>query len=428
MDERRRKFLQQLTLLSAAATGIGTMTSRASLAVTESSSPGSSLSPYRWTRARSGGPARVIRTPADLASARLILPFQRRSVRGKQAASKNVTYRPGAWPGASSFSGAEEGALVNNATADWLVGGDSRAMLIWAESHASLPHHWVDGSTGRMWSIKAAPKVSAYSKTATFEYTSDSPIKLDSAHYPSVCYVPYLATGDQFYLEELQFAANYHQVSQNPEYRQDARGLFTRGQTRAYAWSLRDAAMAYLATPDGDVPPPLLPKSYWKQILDNNRDEFNRLWVKNGVNNPMTALNFAVDLGRDHIKPWQQDWLGAVMGFMVWTGRFDDWRENYQWHIRQAIARASGRSGYPRSRAVYYTYKTPDIAGWADLATANGFGEAGNGRFPPKTNMHYAAGLRANLKIAAMNGIAGAAECFDYVDEQVTNISSRWAI
>lgn len=350
-------------------------------------------------------------------------------MRGKRPAPKPLTYTPGIWLGARDFGGGEEGALVNDATAQWLAGDPANNMLIWAESHGALPHHWIDPETGRLWSIEKNPGVNAYSKTATFDYRSDSPIKMDPAHYPSICYVPYLATEDPYYLEELQFAANYHTLVINPAYRMDAAkkvdlGIFNRHQMRAYVWHLRDTAMAYLATPHGEVPAPLLPKSYWKRILDNNRDFFIREWINK--THALSRLHMVPIINKGNVAPWQQDWLGVVVGWMIWTGQFDDWKPIYEWTIRQAIDRTSGKSGYPRSRAIQYW---PRVAkDMKSFAAANDLTETPDGKFPPKTNMHYAGSLRANLKIAVLNRIPEAAECFAYVDPQVTYIVPRWAV
>jgi hypothetical protein len=78
-------------------------------------------------------------------------------------------------------------------------------------------------------------------------------IKLDPdlAHQPSLAYVPYMATGDYYYLEEMYFWASYCLLNTWPEPRGDARGLLA-GQIRGDAWGLRNIADAAWIAPDDD--------------------------------------------------------------------------------------------------------------------------------------------------------------------------------
>jgi hypothetical protein len=434
MNRTRRYLLRQLA--SAAVVPFITVAlppsgHAASTANTQDQSGG--RQPARFTRARDYNPAKIVAEPLELVSRRLVLPFDKRFVRGKYSPSRMV-YKFGVWPGYNDFSGDEEAALINNASGEWLCGGNPHNMLVWAEGHAALPHHWINPKTLRLWSIEETPRVNTYFRAPTFDGSSDSPVKeMDTAHYQSICFVPYLATRDPFYLEELQFAANYHILALNPDYRMNAAktvdlGLFHPHQMRGWVWQLRDTIAAFLATPEGDVPAPLLPKSYWKRILDNNRDWVLANWVRKS--HSMSNLHMFPIFGGDPttISPWQQDWVGATLGWMIWTGQFDDWRPIYDWQIRQAIDRSSGLSGYPRSQAVFYWYKTTGVVDMENLAAVNLLRETPNGKFPPQTNMHYAASLRANLKIASINGVVGAAECLAYIDPQVDYIEPKWAI
>jgi hypothetical protein len=371
-------------------------------------------------------------------AARLVLPYNKGEAR-RAARHPQYSYKPGAWkevgflPDMGSTGERQEIGLVTDATAEWLTGGSPNNMLVQAEAHASVPVHFrVDG---KMVDITKFPKASCYySKEAVHAdpwfNKSGYAIRPEIAHYPNLNYVAYLATGDLYYLQELQDAATFALIWGNPEYRGYSKGLLWENQTRGYAWSLNLIASAYIATPE-NPPAPLLPKAYWKTIIDSNREDFTARWVKNGVRNPLTGCHFAVDLSKDHVAPWQQDFLGFVMGWMIWTGQFPDWRENYEWHARQAIDRASGKVGYPRSRAVQYYYKTSGVSDMASLARVNWLVETGNGQYPPKTDSSYAAYLRGNLKVATLNKVAGAADSFTYADSQskkLNFIPMKWAV
>ncbi|MGZ5279712.1 MAG: hypothetical protein ACXWC9_07215, partial [Pseudobdellovibrionaceae bacterium] len=74
----------------------------------------------------------------------------------------------------------------------------------------------------------------------------------DSSHQPNLAYVPYLVTGDFYYLEELQFWAMFNIFQHNPYYRDFQKGLIKSDQVRGQAWSLRAMAEAAYISPDTD--------------------------------------------------------------------------------------------------------------------------------------------------------------------------------
>ena len=86
----------------------------------------------------------------------------------------------------------------------------------------------------------------------------------DVAHMGSFAYVPYLVTGDFYYLEEACFWGNYALLAQWPVPRQDAKGIMS-DQIRGNAWGLRNIADAGFIAPDGD------PEArYFEQKIQNN--------------------------------------------------------------------------------------------------------------------------------------------------------------
>src|SRR5579883_1896167 len=92
----------------------------------------------------------------------------------------------------------------------------------------------------------------------------------DLAHEPAFAYIPYLITGDWYFLEELQFDASAALICGNAAF-----NFYSRGnqigwipyalQTRAVAWGLRDLSEATFASPDGSAQ-----KGYYLQKLYNN--------------------------------------------------------------------------------------------------------------------------------------------------------------
>ncbi|KPA15414.1 conserved hypothetical protein, secreted [Candidatus Magnetomorum sp. HK-1] len=90
--------------------------------------------------------------------------------------------------------------------------------------------------------------------------------------YDSLAYVPYLLTGDYYFLEELQFNGNYGLIVQNPGYREENKGLIIGiwGLT-GQSWALRTLEYCAFITPDNH---PL--KDYFSDIIKNNIDYFNK--------------------------------------------------------------------------------------------------------------------------------------------------------
>lgn len=425
MDRQRRDLLRQLGLLTAAASTAAVFQPRRVAAQT----PG-------LTRSRPGPLPKIVKTPAELVASKLVLPFSK-SVALRPDRLGSYKFTPNAYEsvGLTPFIGAtgerQEIGLVTEAIAQWMAGESPNNMLVQAEAHGSIPVHALD-KDGFIYSAIKYPR-------ASFDYRggdpkidpSGYPVAPECAHYPALCYVPFLATGDRYYLEELQFAAAFNIMWGPPDYRGLDKALLNEGQPRGWAWALRDVASCYLATPD-TVTAPLLPKAYWKQVLDNNRDAFLARWVKNKnpfVQNTRVAIGF-----EPWVAPWEQDYLGFVFGWMIWTGQFADWRPLYEWHMGQAIIRATGPL---RSQALNYHLMTdmkPPPTDYPSLLKANNKAPTSSGNFPPDVmggTPHYAGFLRGNLKLAVLNGVAGAPEAFAYVDAQTKKgnyIPMRWAV
>lgn len=456
MDPIRREILQQLGLMFAIIPTACAGDLASPWAPDQTAAVPPSLLPASgYMRSRTGSLPAIIKPPADLIASKLILPYSRSIATGGMT-YPTYTYRPGAWGEvglALDMGGTGERpeiGIVTDHIAAWVAGGSPTNMLVQAEANGSTPIHFrhhngvpsPDG-TGEPVNLLDDPRMryaSCYGDPRAVNANpwfdrSGAKVNTDLAHFPNLCYVPYLATGDLYYLQEVQDAATYSLIWANPEYRKFDKALLQDDQTRGYAWGLNLLASAYIATKiaeaSGKLSAPLLPSSYWKRILDNNRAEFERRWVKNGDNKPLiAACHFAVDITEGNFRPWQQDMLGAVMGWMLYTGQFPEWRSNYEWHMQQAFMRASGSTGYPRTQAARYEYKLTGATDMASLARINGLTETGSGHYPPDVDKYYVAYLRANLKLAALNGVSGAEPNFAFVDSEARRlrfIPMKWA-
>jgi hypothetical protein len=158
-----------------------------------------------------------------------------------------------------------------------------------------------------------------------------TPYGEDTAHQPSFAYVPYLVTGDYYYLEELQFWATYNFVSQTPAYRELARGLFYRGeQDRAQAWSLRTLGHAAYITPDNH---PL--KKYFTSKLSENIDFFHRLYV---VGQPNRYGGLTPTYTYPTAAPWMDDFWTWSVGHLVQLG-FEKAKPLARWKAQFPVQR-----------------------------------------------------------------------------------------
>ncbi len=219
----------------------------------------------------------------------------------------------------------------------YLLSMDSRAKNVTlgvGDLAGGWPMHYRDKATGRPVSIVDYPY------TRTFSVSSDSKnpatgineampvcsgacdtgaMQPDAAHQPSMAYLPYIVTGDHYYLEELQFWANWNMIQANPHYREFGKGLVKWDQVRGQAWSLRTLGHAAYITPDAD---PL--KQYFNDRVLDNIAWYNAAFPVGG-RNALGVYDRGMDFahpnsGGPTIQPWMDDFLTWSIGYLVELG------------------------------------------------------------------------------------------------------------
>ena len=233
---------------------------------------------------------------------------------------------------------------------EYIVTMDRRAearLLANADAAGSTPWHFRDKVTGLAVSIDDHPGIWLDSRANAASSGDDllpepyttagtgwSP---DTAHQPSLAYLPYLVTGSKYYLDELiaQATYNFGWASPRSEYRNGAEGLVIWQQTRGMAWALRTIANTAYIAPDGH---PL--KGYFNAKLANNLNAYIDIFVvggrkdyagelegyfRNGSNQPSLA-------GRT--SPWEDDYWSMVFQFINQRGyglaaTTLDWKANF---------------------------------------------------------------------------------------------------
>lgn len=187
------------------------------------------------------------------------------------------------------------------------------------------------------------------------------PFKPDRAHQPSIGYLPYIVTGDFFYLEQMQFWVDWDEIWQNPSYRNHADGLLYSNQVRGQAWDLRSLANAAYISPDND---PL--KSYFTNMLNNNIDWYNQRYVNNadadklgflGHNSTPYSINGVADVG---MAPWMDDFFTWAMGHLVELG-FTNALPMLRWKAKFPVALMTA-PGYCWLMASAYALQVHDMA------------------------------------------------------------------
>ncbi|QOY96471.1 hypothetical protein IM543_01685 [Massilia sp. UMI-21] len=227
--------------------------------------------------------------------------------------------------------GRDDIGLMPQWAAMYLLSMDRRARdvtLGTAELAGSYSAHYRDKKTGQPVSLIDYPYMTVLGHpgdttnptsrrseafpTCATSTACTSPYKHDVSHQPGFAYLPYLLTGDHFFLEELQFWGMYNVFSSNPGYRENIKGLLKPDQVRGQAWGLRTLAEAAYITPDNDRL-----KAHFNRILDSNLDWYNENYSNNPNANQLGVLvnGYAIvyENGRG-IAPWQDDFFTSAIG------------------------------------------------------------------------------------------------------------------
>lgn len=281
--------------------------------------------------------------------------------------------------------------VITDTQADYICNGRNWATVRdQAEASGTYPYHHRDENTGaplHMFNYPHASVNNAASPTEPYlpkdwALNPSNPdrvtvLNADDPHMPSLAYVPFLFTGDPYYLEEQQFVVNF-QILQLPW---NTRGTYNvYSAIRANAWSSRSCAQALVSTPDS-VPNWLLPKSYFQRQLDGCRD-----WMlETYIDSPLAAVSVAYDRFRtiepgfyqdaSYMQPYMEDYVAWAQAHIVQLFPDDaGWRRLFEWKVQNSISRSNNLSGWPRAvgspyRHVPRALATDPYLSWAESYT-----------------------------------------------------------
>lgn len=203
------------------------------------------------------------------------------------------------------------------------------------------------------------------------EHGCDTPYADDIAHEPSLAYLPYLVTGDFYYLEEMQFWAVLNPLGTSPSAHGYGQGLVRWQQVRGQAWSLRTLGEVAYITPDSD---PM--KAYFTKQLDNNLNFYAQTYVTGNPNNlgiyDGSGENSADAVGT---APWQDDYFTWAFGYLTELG-FTKAQPILQWKAKFAIGRMTDPGycwviGAPYQLPITRDSNGKVLTNFADLYRAN---------------------------------------------------------
>jgi hypothetical protein len=276
-----------------------------------------------------------------------------------------------------------------------------------------MPDYWLDGRAG----------TNPYGPNATrkpdgFIYGWGD--ALENAHMPSLTFVPYLVTGDRFYLDQQKFWGNYAMLSTWPgdPAREGGKGILYQNQTRGFAWGLRVLGECAAYMPDND--PDLV---YFRSRVYNNLEWLSRYaTTTNGGPFEVTFFEKYVGDGKVSTSTWQLAYLAYAVDRLIQHGF------NAGGEFRDRVARfqvrlfTSNPEYPPIYGAPYYlqvgTGTQSNISLYTSMAQIFAV-NYNNGQSPPQPFVgYYGPETWILLQIAAAQGITGAPQALAYLESQ----------
>jgi hypothetical protein len=244
--------------------------------------------------------------------------------------------------------------ILTGWAAQWLCKGNNTSTVIaQGEASGTMSMHLRDPVTGAPLDL-----VNDYPTLTSYPNGGDPIVPLtkgivtyDSGHSPACSYLPWLLTGDPYYLEALQFQANIEIIGE------PASGRYT-WAGRYGAWPLRNKLYAAVASPT-DPPRWLLAQSVFHQHMEGVRAS---MLEDMASEDPILSVFRARQFGGSQGTPahpsgtyavfWQCAMESLVYGMCMQLG-FDEWSEQLTWKIDSEVQRTNGEA-WPRATPVPY--------------------------------------------------------------------------
>lgn len=213
-----------------------------------------------------------------------------------------------------STGGRPDNGPLSRWTVLYLLTQDQRtfeSMMANTDASSSIPIHFREEATQHPVNPIEHADVSTHINSKTKPPVSTDPTiwSPDQAHQASYSYVPYLLTGDRFYLEEMMFWASWNVLNQTVANRQGALSLLEKDQIRAQAWALRSFGEAARSLPDKHAM-----KQVYTTILQNNLDRYFDTYITKKLTSPLGAITHLTGVDT---SPWQMDYFMTTMSLLA---------------------------------------------------------------------------------------------------------------
>lgn len=321
----------------------------------------------------------------------------------------------------------------------WLLTQDEQAQafaLAQADGGGTIPWHFYDSKDATyltatrypdLWTDQRASRIGLRSLTQQIKAFAKgcNCFFLDAAHQPDLFFVPYILTGERYYLDQLEAQATWDVIGANPRMRQRSNGIvfYPEAQARAAAWSFRGIINAGWIIPDDDSL-----QSYFRKIQRNNLEYVLRGISKlneGEVSGWLVANAYSSDKGV--IAPWQQDYIAYIMALAAKRGDTQA-LEVLKWETNFLAGRfLSGSRGFSPYDGVAYriaTFSPPDqVKGayktWLDVGKATieaGFSGGGQ-TWPRQAYPEYLLAAKGVLaSIVRLTGSDKARQAYQWLD------------
>ncbi len=211
--------------------------------------------------------------------------------------------------------------------------------------------------SSKPWVVSTAPHLIDHQNDYLPDY-----VKVDTAHHPNFHLIPFLLTGDPYYLEELHFKCMFS-MTWSRWYRTHNKAKQTlmveTGQVRSIAWNLRDLVHAHYLTPD-DTPAWILPRSYFDKAVTDHTTELNA-WAQDPIKMKFGFFDLHAGKGRPvDPSPWMDGFLKTILGMAIRAG-YDQFRPIFETMYESTVNRFNGTSGFDRRFTSMYRAHRSDV-------------------------------------------------------------------
>ena len=349
--------------------------------------------------------------------------------------------------------------IMTNWQTNYLLSQDARAeevMLANADAAGGVPWHYTDEATGLTVTIDDHPNMrirpgsngineDAFddAMSSQSDLKAETGWKVDTAHQPSFSFLPYLITGDRYYLDNLEAQAEFSVAYQNPQSRGGSDGLLLNDQVRGQAWALRSLIDAASIIPE-DTAESLALKTHFSNLVENNLNYYNTFYVDG--NNP---FDFGEMEGYVYLKTnldgeqrtWMDDYFTMAVAYAAQKG-FDSAETLLDWKIQFTAGRFLAEElGMDPAAAGQYSHVYFDGATGTPYTTWQEMYDltyGPNGRYPEPTGLYhpenpagYPAIAKAALALAiTQSGSADAIDAFGYLtgETYTAGIAANYSI